>query len=151
MNLTLDSVPLVYQAIADALTPYRDDDLVGISCIARGADSIFAQVVLDLGGSLEVVLPAANYRETKVRPDHAEQFDELLRRATTTRVMPFAEANREAYEAANEAVLSSSDKLLAVWDGRGAVDRGGTAAVVEEARGRGLPVDIIWPAGAERE
>jgi hypothetical protein len=151
MNLTPESVPLVYKAITDALAPNAHDKLTGVSCIARGADSIFAQAVLDLGGKLEVLLPSANYRETKVKPEHAPQFDELLRRATAVRVMPLTEANREAYEAANEAVLSSCDKLLAVWDGQGAVDRGGTAAVVEKARSRGLPVEIIWPKGAQRE
>src|SRR5262249_11848191 len=117
----------------------------------RGADCIFARAVLDAGGSLELVLPAFNYRETMVRPEHAEQFDDLVRRASSVQVMPFAEAGRDAYEAANEVVLSSSDKLLAVWDGQGAVDNGGTAAVVAEARSRGLPVEIIWPAGAGRE
>jgi hypothetical protein len=150
MNLTPESVPLVYQAIADALTPYVDNELTGISCIARGADSIFAQAVLDLGGRLEVVLPAANYRQTKVKPDHGPQFDELLRRASTVRILPFAEANREAYEAANEAILASCNTLFAVWDGQGAVDQGGTGAVVQDARSRGVPVEVVWPEGAER-
>lgn len=31
----------------------------GVTCLARGADQIFARVVLDLGGTVEVVLPAA--------------------------------------------------------------------------------------------
>jgi hypothetical protein len=150
MNLTPGSMPLVYKAIADALAPYVGNELIGISCIARGADSIFAQAVLDLGGTLEVVLPAANYRAAKVKSDQAPQFDELLRRASIVRVMPFAEANREAYEAANEAILSSCDTLIAVWDGQGAVDQGGTGAVVQEARSRGMRVEVIWPDGAER-
>lgn len=150
MNLTPESVPVVYSALAKALTQYRSDDLIGISCIARGADSIFAQAVLDAGGKLEVVLPAANYREQKVKPDHAPQFDELMRRATAVRVMPFDDANREAYEAANESLVSSCERLFAVWDGQGAVDKGGTAAVVQFARSKGTPVEIIWPDGAQR-
>lgn len=47
-------------------------DLVGVSCIARGADSVFAQVVLDVGGRLEVVLPSRNYRR---RPDYPYPSD----------------------------------------------------------------------------
>src|SRR6266545_2422608 len=92
-----------------------------------------------------------NPRITRNAGDHAQQFDELLRRAHVTRVMPFAHANREAYEAANETVLSSCDQLVAVWDGQSPADKGGTAAVVAEARDRGLPVEIIWPDGARRE
>src|SRR5207245_1835073 len=97
---------------------YAGNDLVGISCIARGADSIFAQAVLDLGGKLEVVLPCRHYREQKVKPDHAPQFDDLLGRATIVHVLPFDEANRDAYEKANELLLSSGERLIAVWDGQ---------------------------------
>jgi hypothetical protein len=150
MNLAPASVPLVYKAIADALAPHAGDELTGISCIARGADSIFAQAVLDLGGKLEVVLPSTNYREQKVKSDHAPQFDDLMRRAAKVHVLPFDQANRDAYEAANETLLASSDRLFAVWDGQGGVDKGSTASVVVEARERGLPVEIIWPEGAAR-
>lgn len=59
------------------------------NCIAGGADSVFAQEVLSLGGTLEVLLPAAGYREHKVKADHAPVFDELICRATTVRVMSF--------------------------------------------------------------
>jgi seryl-tRNA(Sec) selenium transferase len=151
MNLTSDSLPLVYKAITDALEPYAGDELTGISCIARGADSIFAQAVLDVGGKLEVVLPAAGYREKKVKPDHALQFDELMRRAASVRVMPFNEANRVAYEATNEMLVSTCDTLFAVWDGQGGVDKGSTASVVEYARSRGVPVEVLWPEGAARD
>lgn len=150
MNLTPASLSLVYHAVREALVPYAGDELSGVSCIAQGADSIFAQVVLDLGGKLEVLLPAANYRETKVKPSHAEQFDDLMDRATTVRLMPFDEANRDAYEAANEALVSSCDRLYAVWDGQTGIDKGSTAAVVAYARSRDVPVEIIWPEGAQR-
>ncbi|WP_327111466.1 hypothetical protein OHB12_25820 [Nocardia sp. NBC_01730] len=131
------------------LSTYGGSDLVGVSCIARGADSVFAQAVLDVGGQLEVVLPSRNYRERKVKPDHAELFDKLQSRAAVVRVMDFDDAGREAYEAANEAMLSSCDRLVAVWDGA-AGERGGTGTVVELARTRGVPVDVVWPEGAVR-
>jgi hypothetical protein len=64
--------------------------------------------------------------------------------------MPHETANRAAYEAANEAMLGTIDLLVAVWDGRSPVDQGGTAAVVEQARERGVAVAIVWPPGARR-
>lgn len=106
--------------------------------------------MLDLGGKLEVLLPATGYRQQKVKPDHAPQFDELTRRATTVRVMPFEKANREAYETTNEALVSTCDTLFAIWDGQSGVDKGSTASVVEYARSRGVPVEVIWPEGASR-
>ncbi|WP_254205681.1 hypothetical protein [Nocardia alni] len=150
MNLTADTAPLVYAEITRQITAAgQADDVVGVSCIARGADSVFAQAVLDAGGRLEVVLPSRNYRERKVKPDHAPVFDELLKRADTVRVMDFDEAGVEAYEAANEAVVGSCDRLIAVWDGQ-AGERSGTGSVVALARERGLPVEIVWPEGAQR-
>jgi hypothetical protein len=150
MNLTTGSTALVYQALREALAPYAGDGLTGISCIAKGADSIFAQVVLDLGGDLEVVLPTFNYRETKVKLDHAVQFDELICQATTVRIMPFHIASQAAYQAANEVLVSSCELLFAVWDGQAGAGQGGTASVVEYARSRGVPVKVVWPEGVAR-
>lgn len=147
MNITDSTAELVREAIADLIagTP----DLVGVSCIARGADSVFAAAVLDAGGELEVVLPSRNYRRDKVKPDHAPLFDDLMARSAKVRVMDFDEAGREAYEAANEVLVGDVDRLIAVWDGE-VSQRGGTGTVVELARERGVQVDIVWPSGAER-
>lgn len=151
MDLSDDTIPLITQALRERLKPLATrGDLQGISCIAAGADSIFAEVVLELGGSLVVVLPSADYRAAKVKPDHAEQFDNLIAKAVRVQVMPYAEANRAAYEAANQEVLSSCDQMFAVWDGRSPADQGGTGAVVSQARDAGLSVTIVWPEGASR-
>lgn len=150
VNLTPASEPLVYQALSTALAPYAGTDLTGISCIAQGADAIFAQVVLALGGRLEVLVPAENYRAKKVGPDYAEKFDELLDRAAVVRVLPFADADPAAYEAANQELVALSDLVLAVWDGGSGGGRGSTASVVEYARAKGVPVEVIWPEGAQR-
>ncbi|MFJ1459711.1 hypothetical protein [Nocardia sp. N2S4-5] len=151
MNITANTVPLVYDEIARHLAKAGEpESLVGVSCIARGADSVFAQAVLDAGGRLEVVLPSRNYRERKVKPGHVALFDNLLRRAETVRVMDFDDAGADAYEAANAAVLDTTDRLIAVWDGRDG-ERSGTGSVVALARQKGLPVDVVWPEGSARE
>ncbi len=147
MNITEETAVLVREEITRRLADVSD--LVGVSCIARGADSVFARAVLEMGGELEVVLPSRNYREAKVKPDHVSVFDELVARASEVRVMDFEEAGREAYEAANEALLGSADRLVAVWDGEGG-EAGGTGSVVRLARERGVPVDVVWPDGATR-
>ncbi|MFW6638534.1 hypothetical protein ACOALZ_00675 [Nocardiopsis algeriensis] len=47
-NLTADSVPLVRRALDEALKPYADGRLVGVSCLARGpiSSSPFGTAVL---------------------------------------------------------------------------------------------------------
>ncbi|MFI6577644.1 hypothetical protein ACIBFB_17770 [Nocardiopsis sp. NPDC050513] len=150
-NLAPASVPLVRAALAGAVAPYVNGELTGVSCLARGADQLFAEVVLDAGGRLEVVLPSVDYREAKVGPDDLERFDGLLMRSASVRYMPFRSAGEEAYAAANAVVLGGVDRLCAVWDGRPAGGRGGTGDAVAAARRRGVPVDVLWPEGARRE
>ncbi|MFC9892079.1 hypothetical protein ACFVMC_00155 [Nocardia sp. NPDC127579] len=151
MNITESTKSLVYEAIRKILADAGDPaELIGVSCIARGADTVFAQAVLDAGGNLEVVLPSRKYRERKVKPDHATQFDTLIEQAAEVRVMDFDDAGREAYEAANEAVVGTCDQLIAVWDSQ-ISEKGGTGTVVELAREKSVPVIIVWPDGAERD
>jgi hypothetical protein len=150
MDLTADVANLIEVAIRHALAAHVGTDLIGVSCIAAGADSIFARAVLDLHGRLEVIIPAADYRTTKVTAEHAPVFDDLLHRADKVTIMPYDTANRDAYQAANETLLGSSDQLFAIWDGQDPGDNGGTGQVVRSAQNRGMPVTIIWPDGAQR-
>jgi hypothetical protein len=149
-DLTAPTALLVAGGIRAVLARHAADGLVGVTCLARGADQIFARVVLELGGAIEVAVPARDYRARKIEPDNAAEFDELLGRAVAVRTMPFDRSDRAAYMAASEHVLDTVDALVAVWDGRPARDYGGTADVVAAARERGLPVTVVWPDGAER-
>lgn len=137
-------------ALRETLKPYCDD-LTGISCIAKGADSLFADVVLELGGRLISIIPSKDYRANKVKPGHAARFDRLIEAATEVIVLDNETANRAAYEAANRELLRRADRLAAVWDGAPPSRKGGgTADTVLEAREAGLPVDVVWPEGAAR-
>lgn len=139
---------LVQRQIITALAAYAPD-VTGVSCLADGADQIFARAVLDLGGLLEVVVPAARYRDGLPVAAHSE-YDHLLARAASVRHLPFAESTSQAHMAASQAMLEATDELLAVWDGEPARGYGGTADVVTYAREHGIPVRIIWPDGARR-
>lgn len=149
-NLSPASFPLVRDAVRTALAACAPDGLSGVTCLARGADQLFAHAVLDLGGTLHVVLPAADYRERQVGPDDLADFDALLDRAATVHTMPFPRSGPAAYMAASEHMLARIDTLIAVWDGLPAGGYGGTADVVDAARHRGLPVTVVWPPGATR-
>ncbi|MCL3994219.1 hypothetical protein [Streptomyces lavenduligriseus] len=152
MDLTEDTIPLVRAALDDLLKPYADgSDLVGISCIAKGADSLFAEAVLRAGGRLAVVIPSRDYRREKVKADHADLFDRLAEAADEVVVLPNDTADRHAYEAANAVLVKRADRLVAVWDGKPPSGKGGgTADTVLEARAAGIPVIVVWPAGAAR-
>ncbi|WP_431969458.1 hypothetical protein [Nocardia sp. bgisy134] len=148
VHLTAATAELIRAALFERLRAC-DDELVGVSCLAPGADSIFADVVLALGGRLNVVLPAQHYRDRAVPAERVAVFDDLLARAASVRVMPYAEPSPVAYRAANNAVLTDITRLVAVWDGSGG-DTGSTADAVDAARRRHIPIDIVWPTGARR-
>ncbi|MEU0105069.1 hypothetical protein ABZ313_06820 [Streptomyces sp. NPDC006251] len=151
MDLTDSSVPLVRAALRETLKPYASG-LTGVSCIAKGSDSIFAEVIVELGGRPVVVIPSKDYRQNKVKPDHEETFERLIDAAAEVVVLEHETANRSAYEDANRTLLKRADRLVAVWNGEPPNGKGGgTADTVLEAREAGLPVDVVWPDGAARQ
>ncbi|AZK95351.1 MULTISPECIES: hypothetical protein [Streptomyces] len=150
MDLTEESVALVRAALRELLAG-RGNGLTGVSCIAAGADSLFAEAVLEAGGRLVVVVPSRDYRAAKVKPGHAELFDRLHGAAAEVVVLPNETADRTAYESANRELLARAERLVAVWDGTPPSGKGGgTADTVLEAQAAGIPVDIVWPEGASR-
>jgi hypothetical protein len=126
------------------------DDLVGVSSLAAGADQVFASLVLERGGRLQVILPCKGYEKTFSRSEDLKNFHALLERATSVETLSFEEPSEEAYLAAGCRVVDLSEMLLAVWDGQPAKGKGGTADIVEYARSRGLQLEIVWPAGTVR-
>ncbi len=87
---------LIAAALRTELEPYAgtETELVGVSCLAGGPDQLFARIVLDLGGILEVVVPDQHYRDGL---DPAEQrgYDELLATAKHTERLPFIESTEQ--------------------------------------------------------
>jgi hypothetical protein len=125
-------------------------ELTGLSSLADGADQIFARAIIDVGGRIEVIVPAALYRDGL--PEEARpEYDRLLVLAAEIHRMPFGESSSESHMAASEFMIDHADELYAVWDGQPARGYGGTADVVAYARQRGIPVRVIWPEGAERD
>lgn len=150
-NLNASTQIRVKDAMKALLANYADQGLIGVSCLAKGADTIFADTVLEMGGKLLAIIPSQDYRATRVKPDHAEDFDRLIAAADDVVIMDHVSASRIAYDTANKAMLKRADRFIAVWDssppsGKG----GGTADTVLEAQALGISVDIIWPEGAER-
>lgn len=140
----------IQQDLREVLSSRDGDNLVGLSCIADGPDSWFAQAVLDLGGTLTVIVPAASYRDAL--PEwHHPIYDALLGEASAVIRLDHAESNSTAHMDASIRMLDHADELLAVWDSQPARGYGGTGDVVTVARNRNIPVTVIWPAGATRD
>lgn len=151
MDLAGEAVSRIRADLRALLGDVRDDTLVGRSCLARGADTLFAEEILSLGGRLSAIIPSRDYREAVVRPADLAEFDALRDAAAEVVVLPYEHAGHAAYEAANRLLLQGADRLVAVWDGSAPTGRGGgTADTVAAARLAGLAVDVVWPRGASR-
>ena len=149
-NISEESEPIIEAALRRLLVAKCGSRMVGVTCLAPGADQLFAQTVLDLNGRLEVILPSADYRECYVSLDNAATFDRLVKAAVSVRVMEFQRSCRQAHMAAGNAMLNTVETLVAIWDGRPARKPGGVAEVVAAAARLGLPTSIVWPPGAAR-
>jgi hypothetical protein len=148
-GLTPDVAALVDHAIRAELATEDPDALVGITCLADGADQIFARAVLDTGGRLQVVIPARAYRDGLPADSH-RGYDELLAQAASITRIDRDDSTSDAHLEASIAMLATADRVLAVWDGQPSRAPGGTADVVHHARAHGIPVTVIWPDGAWR-
>jgi hypothetical protein len=119
----------------------------GVTCLAEGADRLFAEAVLACRGSFEAVLPVP---EISAAPEEDRNLRALLRFASDVTKITVPGPPEASYEAASQEVVLRSDLLVAVWDGSDEGLRGGTAETVDFARQQGKDVRIVWPEGALR-
>lgn len=127
-----------------------DAELRGVSCLADGADQLFAAEVLASGGTLEVILPCEGYAGSLSSDASRKRFEKLRKAAETVVTLPYPEPSGQAYLAAGQALVDRCDHLFAVWDGRPAHGLGGTADVVAYAVARHRPVTVLWVDGVVR-
>ncbi|GHJ44121.1 hypothetical protein Cs7R123_14630 [Catellatospora sp. TT07R-123] len=146
-DLTPEVARYVTDGLRAVLRPYGP--LVGLSCLADGADQLFAQIIVELGGVVEVVVPAADYRR-HLSATAAARYDVLLAGAAAVHRMPAAVSGEQAYQRANEFLVRGCELLVAVWDGEPARGHGGTADAVAYARELGVAVKVVWPPGVRR-
>ena len=115
----------------------------GLSCLAEGADQIFAECIIGHGGSLEVVVPTDDYE----RFFSQEGLDNYLRLKARSNVKRLAHPTsaQASFFRAGEYIADHSDLILAIWDGKPAAEYGGTGDIVGYALERGIPVVQIDP------
>ncbi|MET8028712.1 hypothetical protein [Streptomyces avermitilis] len=141
-------LPAVLAGITGELR--RHAAVEALSCLAAGADQLFADLALDSGVPLTAVIPGMDY-EAHLGGDEVQASYRRLLKSCTARVdLPVEPTYEEAYYAAGRWIVDHADRLVAVWDGHPARGLGGTADVVAYARRTGVPVRVLWSAGVLR-
>ncbi len=154
LSKTVRAVLAQVRKAAEAALDARENPVAGghlnlriVSPIAEGADRLVAQAGLELGATLQCPLPfprddyAADF---KSRASKAA-FRDLLSRAERVFELDAPEVRDDGYAAVGRMVVSQSDILIAIWDGKPAKGHGGTAEVVADALARGVPVVLLQP------
>jgi hypothetical protein len=133
-----ETVSWVARTIDELIDEYGIDR--GVTCLARGADQLYAILLQRRGRPYVAVIPSHDYSTVFAGPEDSTAFSSFLARAAERDTLPFTQASEEAYYAAGKRVVDLSDVLLAAWNGLPAKGLGGTADIVAYARTQGKPV-----------
>lgn len=126
-----ETVAWVTTQIEKALTQLPVEH--GFTSLARGADQIFAHLMIKLKRPYTAIIPCRNYEHTFQTPEHLEQYRILLLEASSRLTLDFERPEEIAFFAAGKSVVEHSDFMIAVWNGLPAKGLGGTADVVQYA------------------
>ncbi|NXY96798.1 hypothetical protein HYE82_20900 [Streptomyces sp. BR123] len=116
-----------------------------------GLPVAFGRAVHAAGGRLVVLLAAEGTVPAPLPQRDRAAAGELLLLADRANLVEFDPDDRAACIGADEWMIRTSRRLLAVWDGSPSDGRDATAHLVAYARARGVPVDVVWPEGAARD
>ncbi len=103
------------------------------TCLAIGADQIFASVILANKIPLVAITPCEKYEQT-FDGKHIEFYKSLVNQATSKIQLDFEKPSEEAFYEAGKTVANKSDILFAVWNNHPAKGLGGTADIVSFAK-----------------
>jgi hypothetical protein len=115
--------------------------LTVVSALAEGADRLVANVALELGARLEVVLPlqATEYEKDFRRFGSRAEFRMLRDQAAAVSVVSQPSGRDDNYLRAGRAIVERVDVLVAIYDGKPARGNGGTAQIVQYAKALNVP------------
>lgn len=119
--------------------------VIGVTSLAIGADSLFAEIVLALGGTLEVVVPFSGYEEKFTSDADRQRYIRFLGCAGRVEILPRHNTDEESYYAAGKRVVDLSGLVVLCWDGRLAAGLGGTADIAGYAQSQRKPTVHLNP------
>jgi hypothetical protein len=142
--LAQGAADITHQAVANG----DRHGLQVVSALAEGADRMVAAAGLAHGAALVAVLPFCRDAYLRDFPEEQSRHDFMRLLAEAAEVIELDghitsdESRNAAYSAVGEAVVSRSDAIFALWDGRPPNGPGGTSEIVDYARRCGCPV--LW-------
>ncbi len=109
----------------------------GLTCLAIGADQLFARVLITKNIPYCAVIPSSDYNSTFKTSNSLKEFEKLRSHAKNIVQLPFEHPTEEAFLEGGKYVVTKSQILFAVWDGKPSKGKGGTADIVDFAAKNG--------------
>jgi hypothetical protein len=147
-DLTTDTLDLLAQELPARLIPLEESE--GTVRAHAGLPEVFARALRASGLRVTVAIPATGELPAPLPEQDRQAAERLLELAEHVRLLPYDPADRHTCISADEQLIRTCSRLLAVWDGSPTDGRDATAHLVAYARANGVEVDVVWPSGAAR-
>lgn len=149
-DLTAPTLAMLEDELRRRLAGFARAGRAGLVRAGQGLPVAFGRAARAAGLSLVTVLPSKNGVPEVLDACESRAAGELLLLSQQARLLEYNPSDRSACVSADESLLSSCARLLAVWDGSPSNGRDATAHLVAFARSRGIDVEVLWPDGASR-
>jgi hypothetical protein len=149
-DLTAPTLAMLEEELRRRLGDFARAGKAGLVRAGQGLPVVFGRAARSAGLALVTVLPSKNGVPAMLDVCDRRAAGELLLLSEQVRLLEYDAADRDARIGADESLLRSCGRLLAVWDGSPSDSRDATAHLVAYARGCGIDVEVLWPADARR-
>lgn len=149
-DLTAPTLAMLEEELYWRLSEFPRARKAGLVRAGRGLPVAFGRAARAAGLALVTVLPSSNGVPEVLDTCDRRAAGELLLLSEQVRLLEYDPSDRRACVEADESLLRSCARLLAVWDGSPSDSRDATAHLVAFARSSGIDVEVLWPEGAGR-
>ncbi|MFF4864593.1 hypothetical protein ACWCRF_19370 [Streptomyces sp. NPDC002405] len=150
-DLSASTLAVLEEELRSRLAAFAQAGTSGLVRAGKGLPVAFGRAARKAGLALVTVLPSCNGVPAHVAEPDRKAAGELLLLSQQVRMVEYDPGDRSSCVTADEGLLRSCARVLAVWDGSPSSGRDATAHLVAYARSHGVDVEVLWPHGAEHE
>ncbi|MFF4731609.1 hypothetical protein ACFY3M_41195 [Streptomyces mirabilis] len=144
------TLALLEEELRARLAQCAEAGRTGLVRVGQGLPVAFGRAAKKAGLVLVAVVPTLNRVPALLRERDWLAAGELLLLSQQVRLLEYDPADRDACVRADERLLRSCARVVAIWDGTASNGHDATAHLVAYARSHGIGVEVLWPDGAER-
>ncbi|MGW3974703.1 hypothetical protein ACWEFD_36175 [Streptomyces ardesiacus] len=149
-DLTPGALTLVEEALSVRLARYAGAGRMGLVRVGQGLPVAVARAAKKAGLALVTAVPTLHQVPALLREGDRSAAGELLMLSQHVRLIEYDPLNHASCVRADEGMLRTCGRVLAVWDGSASTGHDATAHLVAYARRHGIKVEVLWPKGGGR-